>query len=147
ACVMFTTTVPLAPAGDTWMWAAVPLTPVVVILPLIDWSAATVIVPLPVALVVTGGTSWLPLSVTLTSTAEATPTLIATTVAITPNNAQSVRLIVCLLSIVAEDTPSSNLWAPTMVPRASLATVKLAPHRLSGKRSRQEFDRALGDRP
>src|SRR5262245_65623126 len=126
------------------MWAAVPLTPVVVILPLIDWSAATVIVPLPVALVVTGGTSWLPLSVTLTSTAEATPTPIATTLVITPINAQSVRLIVCLLSIAAEDTPSSNLWAPTMVPRASLTTVKLAPRGLGGKRSRQEFDRARG---
>src|SRR5215813_4743918 len=98
------------------MWAAVPLMPVVVILPLIDWSAATVIVPLPVALVVTGGTSWPPLSVTLASTAEATPTPIATRVTITPSIAQSVRLIVWLLSIPGEDTPSSDLGRPPQFP-------------------------------
>src|SRR6059036_1077327 len=93
-------TSPLVPAGPRWMWAAVPLTPVVLMLPAIDWSAATVIVPLPVAVVVTGGTSWLPLSVTLTSTAEATPTPIAMRIAITPNIAASVRLIEYLLLIL-----------------------------------------------
>src|SRR5262249_42877337 len=107
AFVSVTMTSPFVPAGDRWMWAAVPLTPVVLMLPLIDWSAATVIVPLPVALVVTGGTSWPPLSVTLTSTAEATPTPVATRVTTTPSIVQSARLIVCLLSIPAEDTPSS----------------------------------------
>src|SRR5438105_12709496 len=48
------------------MCAAVPSTPVVVILPLTDLSAPTVIVPLPVALVFTGGTSLSPDRVTLT---------------------------------------------------------------------------------
>src|SRR5499425_1248076 len=126
------------------MWAAVPLMPVVVILPLIDWSAATVIVPLPVALVVTGGTSWPPLSTTLVSTAEATLTPIARMVTIMPSIAQSVRLIVCLLSIPAEHTPSCNLRAPTTVPKARLARVTLAPRGLGAKRSRARGREARG---
>src|SRR5207244_2669838 len=48
------------------MCAALPSTPVVVTLPLTDLSAPTVIVPLPVALVFTGGTSLSPDRVTLT---------------------------------------------------------------------------------
>src|SRR4030095_13631162 len=47
-----------------WIWAAVPLTPLVITLPLTDLPAPTVIVPVPVAPVVTGGISWLPLSAT-----------------------------------------------------------------------------------
>src|SRR6186713_265286 len=46
------------------MWAATPTTPEVVTLPLTDLSAPTVIVPKPLAAVVTGGTSWAPLKVT-----------------------------------------------------------------------------------
>src|SRR6266436_4013393 len=46
------------------MWAALPATPEVVTLPLTDLSMRTAMVPLPVAAVLTGGTSWLPLSVT-----------------------------------------------------------------------------------
>src|SRR4030081_4155709 len=107
---------PLAPGAPKWMWAAVALMPVVLTLPLIYWSAATVIVPLPVALVVTGGTSWLPLSVTLASEAEATPTPIATRIAITPNIAKSVRLIVCLLLILVEERPLGKPHPPPMVP-------------------------------
>src|SRR5215467_9329393 len=99
------------------MWAAVPLIPVVVILPLIDWSAATVIVPLPVALVVTGGTSWPPLSTTLTSTAEATLTPIARRVTITPSIAQNVRLIVCLLSIRLRILRHATSGRPPQFPR------------------------------
>jgi hypothetical protein len=78
-------------------------------LPVIAWSAATVIVPLPVALVVTGGTSWLPLSVTLASTAEATLAPIATRIAITPVIAKSVRLMVCLLLVLIKSSLTSNL--------------------------------------
>ena len=70
----------------------------------------------PVALVVTGGTSWLPLSVTLASAAEATPTPIATRIAITPNIAKSVRLIACLLLILVEELPTGNLRPSPMVP-------------------------------
>src|SRR5438445_10863266 len=47
------------------MCAAVPSTPVVVILPPTDLSAPTVIVPLPVALVFTGGTTLSPDRTTL----------------------------------------------------------------------------------
>src|SRR5207245_10474186 len=47
------------------MCAAVPSTPVVLILPLTDLSAPTVIVPLPVALVFTGGTTLSPDRATL----------------------------------------------------------------------------------
>ena len=36
-------------AAPMWIWAAVPLTPVVVMLPVIAWSAETLIVPLPAA--------------------------------------------------------------------------------------------------
>src|SRR5437879_6475289 len=46
------------------MWAAVPTTPVVVTDPLTDLSAPTVIVLVPLAEVLTGGTSWLPASMT-----------------------------------------------------------------------------------
>src|SRR6266700_1020223 len=108
---------PLAPGAARWMWAAVALMPVVLTLPLIDWSAATVIVPLPVALVVTGGTSWLPLSATLASAAEAMPTPIATRLAITPNNAKSERLIACLLLLMlVTNVPPRNLRPVLMVP-------------------------------
>ena len=48
-----------------WICAAVATTPVVVTLPLTDLSSFTVIVPLPDAEVLTGGTSSAPLSVTL----------------------------------------------------------------------------------
>jgi hypothetical protein len=48
-----------------WMCAAAAVIPVVVTLPLTDLSSFTVIVPLPDAEVLTGGTSSSPLSVTL----------------------------------------------------------------------------------
>jgi hypothetical protein len=78
--------------------------------------------PAPVALVVTGGTSWLPLSATLASTAEATPTPIATRIAITPNIAKSVRLIACLLLLMlVRNVPPRNLrpssWFPSRTER------------------------------
>jgi len=56
---------PIFPRGARWMCAAVAVTPVVVTLPLTDLSSFTVIVPLPDAEVLTGGTSSSPLSVTL----------------------------------------------------------------------------------
>src|SRR5437899_7297407 len=59
------------------MCAALPSTPVVVILPLTDLSAPTVIVPFPVALVFTGGTSLSPDRVTLTVWLFAAPSLLA----------------------------------------------------------------------
>src|SRR5438045_6495508 len=45
-----------------WMWAIVPARPVASTLPLTAPSGATVMVPAPVADVLTGGTSWSPLS-------------------------------------------------------------------------------------
>jgi hypothetical protein len=56
---------PFLPAPASWMCAAVASMPVVLILPLTDLSDETTIVPLPDAAVLTGGTSWSPLSVTL----------------------------------------------------------------------------------
>src|SRR5215470_13735601 len=55
---------PFCPLAPMWILAAVPSTPEVVTLPNIDRSLRTLTVPLPVAAVVTGGTSWLPLRVT-----------------------------------------------------------------------------------
>src|SRR5262245_7639695 len=48
------------------MCAATPTTPVVVTLPLTALSSPTTMVPVPEADVFTGGTSWAPLSATLT---------------------------------------------------------------------------------
>src|ERR1700681_545079 len=62
---------PFLPAAPSWMWAAVPATPVELMLPETEPSSAIVIVPLPAADVVTGGTSLAPDSVTLTSAASA----------------------------------------------------------------------------
>src|SRR6266536_2063821 len=50
-------TPPLFPGAASWMCAAVPLTPVVVTLPDTVLSLPNVSVPLPLAVVVTGGTS------------------------------------------------------------------------------------------
>src|SRR5215831_2143637 len=89
------------------MCAAVPATPDVVTLPLTDLSSPTVIVPVPEALVVTAGTSWLPLSATLTSAAWARLAREATSIAAALILARSIRLIVHLLSVVAWTTSSS----------------------------------------
>src|SRR5579862_5709140 len=51
---------PFEPAAASWMCAMVPAMPVVVTLPLTDPSAPTMMLPLPLAEVVTGGTSWSP---------------------------------------------------------------------------------------
>src|SRR5689334_3100045 len=56
---------PLCPIAPMWMCAAIPAMPEVETLPLTDLSSATLMEPLPEAEVVTGGTSWLPLRVTL----------------------------------------------------------------------------------
>src|SRR6478735_5611934 len=64
---------PFLPAAASWIWAAVPATPVELTLPETDPSSATVMVPLPAADVVTGGTSLAPDSATLTSAASAEP--------------------------------------------------------------------------
>jgi hypothetical protein len=50
-------------------------------MPLMDLSSCTVIVPLPDAEVLTGGTSWSPLRLTLTSVADAMPAPPASTLA------------------------------------------------------------------
>ena len=55
------------------MCAIVPLTPVVVTLPLTVLSSLIMIVPLPAAALCTGGTSWLPLRLTCTAPASALP--------------------------------------------------------------------------
>ena len=57
----------------------VPCTPVVVTEPLIVLSAATLIVPLPLAAVFTGGTSLSPLSLSIMSSAMARPANAAAT--------------------------------------------------------------------
>jgi hypothetical protein len=53
------------------MCAIVPSMPAVLMVPLTDLSAVIVIVPVPDAEVVTGGISSAPVSLTLTSTAQA----------------------------------------------------------------------------
>jgi hypothetical protein len=67
-----------------------------------------VIVPLPEALVVTAGTSWLPLSITLTSAAEATPARVTKSIATTLPLARRVRLISRLLSVLACQDDSTS---------------------------------------
>jgi len=52
-----TITGPFCPAGAIWMCAAVPDIPVVATLPLTDLSMRTVMAPVPVAGVLTEGTS------------------------------------------------------------------------------------------
>src|SRR5262245_37894141 len=56
---------PFVPGAPVWMWAACPSRPVVLTLPLSILSSPALILPEPDAEVVTGGTSWFPLSVTL----------------------------------------------------------------------------------
>ena len=63
----------------------VPCTPVVVTEPLIVLSAATLIVPLPLAAVFTGGTSLSPLSLSIMSSAMARPANAAAATAIRAN--------------------------------------------------------------
>lgn len=60
------------------------MTPVVVTLPLTALSGATVMVPLPEAEVVTGGTSWLPLSAILTAWLQDAPGYPAIKIAAAP---------------------------------------------------------------
>src|SRR5574342_416827 len=55
---------PFSPGAPRWIWATVPANPEVVTLPKTDRSMRTVMVPLPVAAVLTEGTSCLPLSMT-----------------------------------------------------------------------------------
>src|SRR5579863_610955 len=55
------------------MCATVPTIPLVLMVPLTDLSAAMVMVPVPVAVVVTGGVSSAPTNVTLRSTANDAP--------------------------------------------------------------------------
>src|SRR5512132_752391 len=62
---------PFLPAAPSWMCAAVPATPLVLTLPAIVLSAAIANMPLPVAEVLTGGTSCSPVRLTGTSTASA----------------------------------------------------------------------------
>src|SRR5205814_319427 len=59
-----TMTPPFLPRAASWMWAAVPATPVVVTLPWMVQSRSTVNFASPDAFVVTGGTSSLPVRVT-----------------------------------------------------------------------------------
>ncbi len=58
---------PFWPLAAWWMCAMVPSTPVVVTLPLTVPSAFTRMVPLPLPVALTGGTSSAPLSLTLTA--------------------------------------------------------------------------------
>src|SRR5580658_9361306 len=63
------------------MCATVPSIPVVLMVPLTDLSAAMTMVPDPVADEVTGGVSSAPTNFTLTSVAEAEPTMTASAAA------------------------------------------------------------------
>src|SRR5260221_8087336 len=64
---------PLDPAAASCICAAVPAMPEVVTLPLTDLSEPTIMVPLPDAEVVTGGTSCAPLNVTFVPDISAAP--------------------------------------------------------------------------
>ena len=57
---------PFWPFAPWWMCAMVPCTPVVLTLPLTEPSALTRIVPLPEPVTLSGGTSSVPVSLTLT---------------------------------------------------------------------------------
>jgi hypothetical protein len=64
---------PFCPIAPWWMCAATPLTPVVLTSPVTDLSIPTAMLLVPEADVVTGGTSWLPLSTTALILLEAIP--------------------------------------------------------------------------
>src|SRR5271170_8215369 len=68
-------------AEPSWICPMVPSIPEVVTLPLTDLSSPILILPSPLASVVTAGTSWSPVRVTLTSLAFATVKLAASSVA------------------------------------------------------------------
>src|ERR1700733_192445 len=82
------------------MCATVPSIPVVFKLPLTDLSAAIVMVPVPVAEVVTGGVSSVPMSFTFTSVAEADPAAAANAaVAIRVGRCSFCQSVVMLVSV------------------------------------------------
>src|SRR5258707_7144732 len=72
---------PFLPGPPTWMCATVPSMPEVLMLPETDLSAAIAMVPMPDAVVVTGGISSAPVNFTLISTARADAQMVARTVA------------------------------------------------------------------
>src|SRR5262245_39134189 len=110
------------------MCAAVPATPVVVTLPLTDLSAPTVMVPLPVAEVVTGGTSWLPLSTTFTSWLQDIPGHPAMSTATAPMTAHKPDLAVRFSRVIdVASVPVGATWCGSPRPRRRRPTRPSAP--------------------
>src|SRR5579863_9672950 len=92
------------------MCATVPTMPLVLMVPLTDLSAAMVMVPVPVAVVVTGGVSSAPIKVTFRSTAKDAPQN-----AMRPAAAASARTRALLNGLLTVDSSPHGLWGDALI--------------------------------
>src|SRR6266850_735226 len=99
------------------MCAIVPVTPVVITLPATVLSSPIEIVPLPEPDELTGGTSWPPLNMTLTSSAWAENGHQVTSTAAPTATTTSERLAVREIAFIVFSTGPSSCPAQKAVPR------------------------------